>query len=144
MGKINFKRVVLGGLLAGIVFIIVEFIFEGLIQAIFKFNERDLAIQTFENITRSGVRYHIVNFSYFIVFLIFAIWIYAAIRPRFGSGPKTAIVTSGIFLFITFLLFANFVNLGIFPLKMGLLSFVFNLVELPSAILAGASIYKEE
>jgi len=144
MGKINFKRVILGGLLAGVVFIIIELILEGLVYLIFRLNESDLLMQTFDDITLSGVRYHIVNLSYFFVFCILIIWVYAAIRPRFGAGPKTAFMTSGIFLIVLFLLYVNFINMGIFPLKICLLSIGFNVIELPSAVLAGASIYKEE
>ncbi len=144
MGKINFKRVVLGGLLAGVVFIFVEIILEGLVQLVFGINEHELAMQAFNDITLGGIRYHTVNLSYFFVLCILIVWVYAAIRPRFGSGPKTALITSGIFLIVIFLFYVNFVNLGIFPLKMCLLSMAFNLIELPTAVLAGASIYKEE
>lgn len=143
MEKINFKRVILGGLVMGVVFVIVELVVEGLV-GLFGVSEKDLLLQVNSTVTISGTRYHIVNLSYFFVFCVFAIWLYAALRPRFGAGPKTAIITSLVLLFTGLLIAINFVNMGIFPLKLTLLSLVFNLVELPTAIFFGASIYKEE
>lgn len=143
MSKINFNRVILGGLLTGVVFIIMEIVVEGLVSQ-FGINEGDLLLQASSNVTISGARYHIVNLSYFFVFCIFAIWLYAAIRPRFGAGPKTALIASFTLWFVGLLLAVNFVNMGIFPIKLTLISLAFNLIELPTAILVGASIYKEE
>ncbi len=38
----------------------------------------------------------------------------------------------------------NFVNMGIFPLNLTLVSLAFNLIEFPTAVLAGASVYRED
>ncbi len=127
----------------GVAFIIVELVVEGLV-GLFGVSERDLLLQVNNDVTISGTRYHIVNLSYFFVFCVFAIWLYAALRSRFGAGPKTAIITSFSLWFIGFLIAVNFVNMGIFPLKLSLISLLFNLIELPTALLFGASIYKEE
>jgi hypothetical protein len=96
------------------------------------------------NVKTSGARYHIVNTVYFLVFCVFAIWVYAAVRPRFGAGARTALMTALGFWFVGLLLAVNFVNLGVFPVKVTLLSVCFNLLELPPAIVAGASIYRED
>ena len=69
MGKINFNRVILGGLLAGVVWIVVEIVVEGLVS-LFGFNEKDLLLQATRNVTLSGARYHIVNFCHLFVFCI--------------------------------------------------------------------------
>ncbi len=44
MGKINFKRVILGGLVRGVAFIIVELVVEGLV-GLFGVSEGDLLLQ---------------------------------------------------------------------------------------------------
>jgi uncharacterized membrane protein len=142
MGKANLSRAILGGLLAGVVFMVAEFVVEGLADLLFKFNESRAVIETF-NLSVGGARFHIVNLGHLFVLCILIIWVYTALRPRFGPGPKTALITSAIFLSTYVLLMVNLVNLGIFPAKIGLASVLFNFVELPIAVFAGASIYKE-
>ena len=66
MKKINITRIILAGLLASVFFIIIEFIFEGIVNVIFHFNEVDLARKYFPCLTVSGVRYQIVNIIYLI------------------------------------------------------------------------------
>jgi len=128
---------------AGIVFIIVELILEGLINILFKVNERDLLLQAFSDITLSGTRYHIVNISYLLAFCIFIMWIYAVIRSKFGAGPKTAIIACVIYMFAYLLFAVNHVNMNIFPLKLSLISFGLSVIELPIAVLVGTQFYKD-
>ena len=47
MKKINVTRIILAGLLASVLFIIIEFVFEGVVNLIFNFNEVDLARKYF-------------------------------------------------------------------------------------------------
>lgn len=144
MRKINIRRVFLGGVLAGVVFIITELVVEGIVHLIFKINEGELFRQTFTHVILSGARYHIVNFLYLFSFCTFTLLIYAVIRPKFGAGPKTAIIAAMIVLITVFLFVINHINMGIFPLKLCLMSTVLNIIEFPISIVAGASIYKEE
>jgi archaellum biogenesis protein FlaJ (TadC family) len=68
---------------------------------------------------------------------------YALVRNRFSSDIYASLVTSAIFLGMSFLVFANLTNLGIFSIEMCCTSFLFNLIELPPSILLGAVIYKQ-
>ena len=70
------------------------------------------------------------------------IWIYALIRPKFDSSIKTVLATSFIFLALVYLVLANLANLGMFPIKLLLFSLVLNLIELPVALWAGATVYE--
>jgi len=142
MGKISGGRVVVGGLVMAVVFVIVEFIVEGLVNLVFRVNEYELLFDAY-GLSPSGARYHIVNIGYFVLICMLIIWVYAAFRSKFGAGPKTALITCAVFLVYFLLLGLNLVNLGILPAKMALFSLAFNLVELPIAVLAGASVYKE-
>ena len=143
MGRINVSRVILGGLLAGVVFILVELIVEG-IFGVFGVSERELALEVSNKLTLGGFRYHIVNIVYLFVFFIFAIWVYAAIRPRFGAGPRTALITALGFWFLLLLVAINYLNMNVFPVKIVLVSLLFNMLELPPAIILGAWPYKEQ
>jgi len=142
MGKINIGRVVLGGLLTAAVFFVIELVVEGM-AGMLGASEKDMALEAFPNIVFTGARYHIVNIAYFLLFCMFAIWLYAAIRPRFGPGPRTAVITGLIFWFTGVLVAVNFINMGVFPMKLTLVGLLFNLIELPASVVVGASIYKE-
>ena len=72
------------------------------------------------------------------------VFVYAAIRPRFGSRAQTAIVAglvvwALVYVYGGVLLHAR----GLFPTGLTLLGMIWTLVETPLAALAGAWAYKE-
>src|SRR6059036_2704431 len=87
MTHTNRLRVVLGGLLAGVVINVVEFITNGVIL-------KDTWAQSMQSLGKPAeisagaiVMFNIWGFLLGIA----AIWLYAAIRPRYGAGPSTAV-----------------------------------------------------
>ena len=76
---------------------------------------------------------------------IAAVWLYAAIRPRYDAGPKTAI-RAGVFTWAVAVFLANLGNypLGLFPTRLLVVSSIVALVEIVVATLVGAWLYKEE
>ena len=86
MDKINWQRVILGGLLAGVIINVVEWVVNGLIFA------GDWA-SVMKDLNRSGTfspkQIVALNLWGFLTGIAM-IWLYAAIRPRYGAGPKTA------------------------------------------------------
>lgn len=141
MDKINFTRVLIGGIVASVVFVIAEFIAEGLLNLIIGFNEADMAREYFPNIMLSGARYQIINILYLLFSCTTAIWLYAALRPKFGEGIKTAFIASLFIIFIIFLYMVNNINMEIFPLKPALISLALSIAEFPVAVIAGSAIY---
>ena len=69
---------------------------------------------------------------------------YAALRARFGAGPRAALAAALFMWLFVLLLWINFVNLGVFPWEIVGLSLLFNLFEIPGAAIAGASVYREK
>ena len=143
MGNINYLRVLIGGIIAAAVFIITEFFIEGLASIFWGINESSLIVELFPQSLQSGLRFHLFNFLNLIIFCFLLIWVYAALCPRFTAGPKTALICVLIFWMIEILFIMNLVNMNIFPCKLGLISLIFNTIELPVAALAGASMYQE-
>ena len=89
MGKINGARVLIGGLLAGAAMFVLGFLFYGLWLSA----EFDAALQALGRSPMPetpGMMVFILVMS--LVSGIIAVWLYAAIRPRFGAGLKTAAV----------------------------------------------------
>ena len=142
MERINIFRVLLAGLLASIAFIIIEFIVEGIASLAFGFNEAELAKQYFPDIILSGTRYQIVNIIYLISTCTLAVWLYAVFLPKFGSGPKTAVIAGLVVIALIVLFLVNQVNMGIYPLKPALFSLILGLIEFPVSIVAGTTFYK--
>jgi hypothetical protein len=76
---------------------------------------------------------------------ILAVWLYAAIRPRFGPGSKTA-YTAAIAVWIPGYVLSMVppAMMGIFPVRLMLISLAAGLVEILIATQIGACVYKEE
>jgi len=76
---------------------------------------------------------------------IFAVWLYAAIRPRYGAGPKTAII-AGIATWVAGALLPNAAMMGVtglFPSDLATISTLAGVVGAAVATLAGAALYQE-
>ena len=141
MGNVNRKRVILGGLLAGIIIDASEGIINGVVLS------KDWA----DVMTRLGkspdlspamlVIYNIIGF----VTGILMVWLYAAIRSRYGAGPKTAVMAALTIWVIGYAIpTAGEVGLGLIPGQLGATAIGLGLIEVILAALAGASVYKEE
>ena len=85
----------------------------------------------------------VVNNAIAILNCMALIWLYASLRPMYGVGTKTALITSafGIIIF-GFSLFINFINLGLIPAQVGLIEALFVAIEFPIAMIVGAGVYE--
>jgi hypothetical protein len=140
MQKISLRAVIRGGAAAAITFAVVEFLLEGAV-AMLGVKEADLFREAYPDLIVGGLAYHAWNVVQLFLLFFLVTWIYAAIRRGFGPGLNSALLTS-IFLWLMYFLFAtNLVNLGIFPLNVAITSLVFNLIEIPFAVLVGTRVY---
>jgi hypothetical protein len=92
----------------------------------------------------SGSAIAIYNVWGFLVGIA-AVWIYAAIRSRYGAGVGTA-VRAGVAAWVLAVFLANLANYpsGLFPTRLLVITSVVALVEMIIATVAGAWLYKEE
>lgn len=135
MGKINYGRVVLGGIVAGIVFLALDF--AGMYILPFDW---DAWIAQY-NLTMPSMALWVVMD---ILFGILAVWLYAAIRPRFSPGVKTAVI-AGVFLWLFgAIMWYGFAAMGMFEMNAYLAMAGWSLVQMIVATTAGAWMYKEE
>ncbi len=140
MGKINVGRVLLGGLAAGLVLNIGEYVLNDKIlasQMTAYFAQHNFPLPTGKAI---GVAVA-MTFVAGIVMLLG----YAAIRPRFGGGPKTAII-AGLFAWFGIYCYGNTLAaaFGLVPANGLPVLLGWGLVEYVLAALVGASLYKED
>jgi hypothetical protein len=139
MGNINMRRVVLGGLAAGLLINISEFVLNAIVLA-------DDMTAAMAALNRPPVDNSMILWFVVLAFGIglMTVWVYAAVRPRFGPGVRTAICASLLIWGLAFLYPNLFiVIMGLFPTKLMMIATVWGLAELLVAGVAGAWIYTE-
>ena len=139
MGKINLKGVIVGGLVAGVVLNIFDFVLFGVVL-------KDDMAAAMQALGRPPMPDSLIPWFVFLDFLwgIFLVWLYAAIRPRFGAGPGTA-VKAGLAAWVAVGLFhALFeIPMGMMPQNVIVIATLVALVQQPLATVAGAKFYTE-
>jgi len=141
MTSINVPRVILGGLAAGLVMNVLD-VTTGLTILADDMNANAQRLNldpAVLNSTAAMVTWIVVDFLYGLL----VVFTYAGFRPRFGPGPKTAIIAGlTIYAAITVIL-AGFLSVGMFMqdvfIKQAAIALVVNIV----ASLVGGAIYKE-
>lgn len=139
MGRINIGRVAIGGIVAGIVANAFDFVIntylmaDGMAAMAQRLNLDQAAMQA------STPVWILVD----VLWGILLVWTYAAMRPRFGPGPRTALVSGfAIFIAVTMIM-VGFTAMGLFTRDMFIKGTFFSLVSTAAASLAGAALYKE-
>ncbi len=141
MKSINWGRVILGGLLAGVIINISEALLN---EKVLK-EDWTAAMKAMGKTMEEGGSTLAVWLILGFAMGIAGVWLYAAIRPRFGAGAGTA-VRAG----VAFWFFANLLslvaqaNMGMFASKILVTIAVWTLVQNVVAIVVGAWLYKEE
>jgi hypothetical protein len=139
MGKINIGRVILGGLLAGVVInagesVLNLFVVAGPMEEVLK-------ARNLPPIAGSSIATWVI-----LAFLlgIVTIWLYAAIRPRFGAGPGAAVMAGLAVFFLAYVYTTvGMTGMGFFPANVMFITLGWGLVEILVASVAGAWVYRE-
>ena len=142
MGKINYGRVIRGGIVGGIVAGTLDCFFNGVllgqqwVDAMKALNHPNAF---------TGSAFLIVLFLSFILGFILTVWMYAAIRPRFGAGVRTAVYVGLIaWAFARFLPnLGNVIIGGFFPRRLVVYSTLLEIVEFVVGAIVGAALYRE-
>jgi hypothetical protein len=138
MGKINWGRVLLGGVVAGVVLDLVDYVVNTYVWV-----NQDAALMKALGV---HLRPHAIPLFLLLGFLlgIASIWAYAVARPRYGAGPKTAVIVAlGVWFIGSLLPGLGDWAVGISPTNMFCAGTLVDLVTIIVACLAGASLYKE-
>lgn len=139
MNAINTKRVILGGLAAGLVINVSETLLN--VPVLGAEMEASLAKLNLPPVGGSAIALF-VGLSF--VLGIVLVWLYAAIRPRFGPGPKTAVIAGLVVWFLAYFYASLGMGaMGFFPTRLLTISVMWGLVELLLAATVGAWLYKE-
>ena len=142
MNEIKVKRMLLAGLAMFLVWVAVAILVEGVIGRLLFGNVIQERLLETTNLSDWNASNHLVNISITLLNTTLLIWLYASLRPMFGVGTKTALITSALAIALWLSLFVNLINLGLLPLQVGSMEAVFVAIEFPIAMLAGAAVYE--
>lgn len=139
MSKINLGRVLLGGLLAGLVLNIGEILLNDVV-----FGAQMKAEFERMRLPEPGPSFIVVAVLLTFLLGILMVWLYALIRPRLNPGPLTAVI-AGVIMWFGICVYSGVIT-GLvlqFPVNAMTIGIIWCLVEYVIAAVAGAWVYKE-
>jgi hypothetical protein len=139
---INMRKVLVGGVVAGVVLAILDFLINGVLLA-----DQNMAAMEALNPALAASMENASIGGFIILDILFGlllVWTYAAMRSRFGAGPKTAVIAAIQVWMVALLLYAFMTMVGMYSVSYFLVGAVTSLVMLVVAAIVGAMLYKEE
>lgn len=139
MGGINLGRWILGGVVAGLV----VWILEGLSGVLFM-DDMQAALEAHNLSMDMSAGVFLISVVVSLIVGLTLIFFYAAARPRFGPGPRTAVIVAVALWISGYLLsLVGYQMMGLFPGRVLVVWGAWGLVEVIVAALAGAWLYRE-
>ena len=146
MNEIKIPRVLLAGLAMLIMWIAVGILVEIVLEHVvaprfFEQSWKEMWLEVVDPGERSALNYWLDGLTA-LVNCTLLIWLYASLRPMYGVGARTALITSAFGIILGSTVSINLINIGLIPLKLGLIEAACEAIEFPIAMLAGAAIYE--
>lgn len=139
MASINWFRVVLGGLVAGLIINV-----SGMLLAHFVLGREYVEAFKAKMPPQSDMHMLVKHMGLRFWFGLMAVFIYAGFRPRFGPGPRTAIIAAGtVFLAAGLVMVISLNDLGLLTGRRLWIAATWSLAEIVIGTLIGAWIYQE-
>jgi hypothetical protein len=140
MGKMNFRRWLLAGLVTGIIMDILGYLIDGLwLKQAWQSGMQSLGLSGFAPSV----------WAWFLVLGVvnglLAMWVYCGIRPRFGPGLNTAFKAALVYWIIGSLIpnISFMVFGGLFSHQLAAYTTLGAFIQVVVGVIAGAAIYKE-
>jgi hypothetical protein len=142
MTNINVTRIAMGGAVAAVIIFAITGIVNGGILS----SELEKWVQEMGSLVHpAGRSISMCLWALMCLVLgIVGVWIYAGIRPRFGAGPKTALL-AGLMLWIVckFAVALDFIALGLLPGRIVGGQLIGGFVAILIGVFFGARLYRE-
>lgn len=140
MAQLNSSRVVVGGLAAGLVMNIIDATTNGfLLGARWKAETEALNPGLLAKAESGTLGWVVVDF----ILGILTVWVYAAIRPRFGPGARTAMTAAFAVWLAAHAAYASYAFMGYYSWSIIAASSVGGLVAALAGGYVGARLYRE-
>ncbi|CAN5663913.1 hypothetical protein BH23GEM1_BH23GEM1_02230 [soil metagenome] len=134
MGNIDYSKVLIGGLVAGIVFFALDFLG-------YMIMGMDMDAWLARHSLHEPPMWVFIVMD--ILYGMLIVWLYAAIRPRFGPGPKTAAIAAAFTWLFFALTYFGLHMMGLFTQGDYMMMAAWGFVMALGAAMAGAWVYKE-
>ena len=139
MGEMNWKHIILGGLITALLFSL------GFLNAVvFAPGWFGAVEESFGRSFEWNIGGAAAQVLLFVVMGIGLIWLYAAIRPRYGPGPRTAAIAGFVMWLITSTRDASWLAWGFIPAQTLTVSTLVCLPILIGATMLVAWVYNDE
>jgi hypothetical protein len=141
MGKMNFRRWLLAGLVAGVVMDILGFLIDGIwLKSAWQSGMPSLGMSGFAPSTWAW--FNVLG----IVNGLMALWVYCGIRPRFGAGLNTAFKAAIVVWVIGSLIpnLAFMVLGGVLSHQLAAYVTLGAFIQCVVGVISGAAVYKEQ
>jgi hypothetical protein len=140
MSQIDPSRLLLGGLAAGVILNIGEFLLN---EVLFKTQLEETVARL--HIQRPGIVFNSLASALTLLLGIVIVFLYALIRSRLGPGPKTALVAGAVVWFCIYF-YSGILTSVLLGLRKDLLliGLVWGAFEYSLAALGGAALYREK
>jgi hypothetical protein len=140
---INTSKVLVGGIAAGIVLNVIDWLTYTRVLVDRVTAEAEAFKAGLGTTMMAGNAMTIYIITDFIIGILL-VWTYAAIRPRFGPGPKTAVTAAIVVWLIVATINAGYIALGMTSTGLFATEALIGLVNLLIAAWVGAKLYTEE
>ena len=141
MAQLNSSRVIVGGLAAGLVMNVIDAITNGfLLGARWKVETEALNPGLLAKGAAGTMGWVIVDF----ILGILTVWVYAAIRPRLGPGPRTAFTAAFVIWLAVHAAYASYAFMGYYSWSLVGASSMGGLVAALAGGYVGAGLYREQ
>lgn len=141
MNEIRVGRMLVSGVITLLAFIAIEFIVERLLGQFLLGVEVDDYYLGLAFPTWTAGNY-VLNIIIALVNCTMMMWLYAALRPMFGVGTRAVLITSAFALTFIASYAVNQTNLGVFPWWVTSVELLYQIIELPLALIVGAYFYE--
>lgn len=139
----NTPKVLVGGVAAGVVLIAIDLLTQSYILG----DRMKADAEAFRPGITAAMSSGSAIATYVITDLVVGlllVWTYAAIRPRFGPGPRTSMIAAFLFWILGSFLTAGYMQLGIMSVRTWWMYGFIWLITLLLASWAGARLYSED
>jgi len=140
---INTNKVLIGGLAAGVVKNVIDFVVYKFVLGARMMAESEAFKPGMSQSMMSGkvmASYIVMDF----VLGILLVWTYAAIRPRFGPGVKTAVIAAVLFWILAAIFLSGYLHMGMMSTGLWAQVAFFGLVNFLLSAWVGAWLYSED
>jgi hypothetical protein len=139
---INVRKVVLGGLAAAVVMIVINVVSQFALMDRVRREMNAFAPGTADRMSM-GPGTIVTRVIMTVIFGIMLVWFYAAIRPRFGPGARTASYAAIFIWILGGLFYSDYLFMGMMSVATWSLFAIIQLVNIWIATWVGARIYTE-